>query len=569
MTEQKTVTRNSLKVSALGGLHELGKNMWLFEAGGENPEYLIVDAGIMFPGHDSPGVDYILADYKAVADKQLQALVLTSVHESHSGGAHHLINRCAIKKVIGSSLALEATKLKLEAGKVQEIEWIPFESRQSIKLSKFNIVPFTISSSSSDTYALVVESSGARVFYTGTYKIEQTPTDGHKTDIAAIVSYCEVDPIDIYIGDSAGVEADGYSGSEMDLLKAFRDILKSSQGRVFINTYNSNTIRIQNIFKAAEEAKRKVALLNKNIRDVYQAMCNAGILEHENETLISIHEINNYPDNQILVLCSAPEGAAISELELIAYDKSLEVQLKEGDTVVNSADLPPGTVRVMAQISDQFFLKDVKIIGGRASKVHVESHALMEEMKFMFNLIRPRSMIPAFGETRHLVRHAKVAVEAGFDPAAIFILDNGDVAEIVSNPKTQSNDIQILQKLESGDILFNHAQDFHMDDKIIKEREAAALDGVVMVSFTVNKKRQVISGPVFTAKACTFSNNKEWRAFCLLSSPNVIETIDDLTHSNPNASIDDYQSAVREYMNKIIRQQIGKKPAIMVFANEV
>lgn len=565
-------SKSSLSLTALGGLHENGKNMWLCECKnpGKPSQYLILDAGILYPGHESPGVDYILADYKRILNNsaQIEALVLSSVHEAHCGGAHHLINKCNIKKVIGSKLALEYCKQKLGKELATKIQWQEFASREQIKTGDFKILPFRITSSSAESYAVVIEANEAKVFYSGTYKIDQTPIDGIKTDIVGITTYSMAcveagKPIDLMISDSANVEIEGYSKSEMPTEQSLRKLISTKKSRVIVNTYNSNTIRIQNLFNIAKDLKRKVALLNKDARETCAIAKSTGCLKYTEENLISIKEIENYKDEELLIISTAPEADALSELYQIAFDKSLEIQIKNGDTIINSADLPPGTVRTMAQISDQFFLKGAEILGGRNSGLHVESHALTEEMKFLFNLVRPNYFIPGFGETRLLVKHAKLAVETGFDPGAIFILDNGDQVDI-SNSR-----VEVSAHIETGNILFTDSQDFHIDTKIIKERDNLAKEGVVTVAFSLSKKRKVVSGPVFSAKACTFSNNKEWRAFCLMNSQDIITAIENLSEDNPKASIEDYQSTVREHMNRIIKTQIGKKPSVIVLATQV
>ncbi len=568
----KEITRNSLTITALGGFHETGKNMFLLESKrpGKETDYLILDAGVHYPGNEAPGVDYTLAEYQHLINKtkQIKALVLTSVHEYNAGGAYHIINKCDIRKVIGSKLALAQCKQKLSEDTVNKIEWQEFQSREMITVDSFKIIPFRITSSSSESYAVAIESGKSKFFYSGTYKLDQTPTDGLKTDIVGISKYSSEcrekgEDIDLMISDSSNVELEGYSKSELELMRTLKKLISSRASRIIINTYNSNTIRLQNLFTIAESLGKKVALLNKSSRESCLAARACGCLNYKDSTLISIKEIDNFKDEELLIIATAPEGDALHELEEIAYDRSLEMQLKTGDLVINSADLPPGTVRVMAQISDQFFLKGVDIIGGRNANVHVESHALTEEMKLLFNIVRPQYFIPGLGETRLLVRHAKLAVDTGFDPGAIYILDNGDQVDI------NANGVEVIGHIETGDILFNNSQDFHVDTKIVKERESLAVEGIVTVSFSISKKNKVVSGPVFSAKACTFSNNKEWRAFCLMNSQDIIDAIEKLGEENPKANVDEFQNLVREHMNRIIKTQIGKKPSVIVLATQI
>lgn len=560
-------TKDSLQITALGGLHETGKNMLLLEANsGDKVETIILDAGIHYPGTESPGIDYTMADTSQIKNK-ISALVLTSVHEYNSGGAHHLINKANIKKVIGSKLALETIKLKLSEKQIQAIDWQEFAPREQIQIGKFLLLPFRISSGSAESYALVVEANGSKLFYTGTWKLDQCPSDGFKTDLAGISAYCAGaqeagKPIDLMISDSALAEKEGYSGSELELSKTLRKIIASKKSRVLINTYSSNTVRLYNLFKIANELGKKIALLNKEAREVYTAALNSGYLSQQ-ENLISIKEIDNYPDNELLIISTAPEGDALKELERVAYDKSLEIQIKEGDCIINSADLPPGTVRIMAQISDEFFLKKAEIIGGRNAGVTVDSHALTEEMKFLFNLVRPKYFVPGLGESRLLVQHAKLAVDAGHDPGSIFIIDNGDKMQLANGG------FEITGQLNVDEVLYTDSQDFHLDTKVIKERDALAKEGVVTLSFAVNKKNKVVAGPSFSAKACTFSNNKEWRAFCLMNSADLIDEIERVPEEINDPQIEDFQDAAREHLSHIIKTQIGKKPSVIVLASQI
>jgi ribonuclease J len=556
----------SLKVTALGGLHEIGKNMFVFEC---EDEMIIVDSGVYFPGHDSPGIDYTMADYNYLIKRsdKVKALFVTSVDDFHIGGAHHVITKLNIKKIYGSKLALELLKVKLGSANAQKREWYDYTSRQTIKESPFEVTPIFMTSNSHANYSLHIKANGSSVFYSGSFKIDQTPIDNVKTDIVGITEIgCEArergEGVDLYLGDSVNVEQEGYSKSERILINRFEEILANTPGRIIFNTYTENTIRIQNLLRVADRIGRKVALLNKETKDIIEALLNAGILDPKRK-FVNLQDIQEMKDTEVLILSSASEGEAIKELETIAYDKHPQFLLKEGDTVVNSGDLPPGTVRVMAQISDALYLKKVNIIGGRNANIHVESHAMTEELKFIFNILRPKYFIPMVGETRHLVKHAKLAVDTGFDPGSIFILDNGDQIKLLDG------NLEVSGQINTGEILFSDSQDFQVDNKIIKERDALAQDGVVTVAFTMNKKNKVVSGPVFSAKACTFSSNKEWRAFCLMNSQDIVDEIENLSSDNPKAGIEDYQDLVREKMNRMIKTQIGKRPSVVVLANLV
>lgn len=218
----------------------------------------------------------------------------------------------------------------------------------------------------------------------------------------------------------------------------------------------------------------------------------------------------------------------------------------------------------MAQISDQCFLKEVQIIGGKNASVHVESYALTEELKFMFNVVKPRYFIPALGETRQLVKHAKLAVETGFDPGSILILDNGDLVEFADN-----NIVKVIEQIKYEEVLYSTLDHYELEDHIIKSRDVISREGVVIISFSINKNKKIVSGPVFSAKACTFSKNKEWRAFCMFNTQPIADAVENLFTGKPSATLDECENIIKNLMDKVIKQQIGKRPELIVVANQI
>ncbi len=578
MSTESEITKSSrtLRILALGGLHELGKNMFVFESYDEkNPEkseYLIIDAGLRHFGHDNPGIDYAIADFKYLKDRksQIKALVLSSANYRHCGGAHQIICSLEIKTVYGSATAIELVKIELDSETNQKIQWLKLESRLDIDLSPFIIKPFFITSSSADNFALLIEAHKKKVFYSGSFKMDQTPLYGEKSDLAGMLAAMPPKTelgkaIDLYIGCSTNVETQGYSLSELDLVGNFKKILsQNSSKRILINTYDSNFIRLQNFLNLALEFNRKVALVHRNIRKTINAGKRSGVLSFPEDLIINISEIANYEDSNLLILTGEPEDLALESLEQIAFGRSVEFRLKEGDVVINSADLPAGTVRMMAQISDQCFLKGVQIFGGKNAGVHVESYALTEELKFMFNVVRPKYFIPALGETRQLVKHAKLAVETGFDPGSILILDNGDLVELTDN-----DIVKVVEQIPYEEVLYSALDHYELEDHIIKARDVISREGIVIISFAINKNKKIISGPVFSAKACTFSKNKEWRAFCMFNTQPIVEAVENLYTGKPSASLEECEATIKNLMDKVIKQHIGKRPELIVVANQV
>lgn len=577
-TEKKNLAQldRTLRILALGGLHELGKNMFVFESFDEkepkNSEYLIIDAGLRHFGHDNPGIDYAIADFNYLKNKKdrIRGLILSSASYRHCGGAHQIINSLKIKNIYGPQAALELVRLELRDEALSGINWHKLESRQTLNINPFTIQTFYVNSSTGDSYALLIEAHSKKVFYSGSFKLDQTPLYGEKTDITGMLTAMPTQTefskaVDLYIGCSTNVEQQGYSLSELDLVGNFRKIFSQNDSkRIIINTYDSNFIRIQLFFNLAKEFKRKIGLLHRDIRRTVNIGKKSGLLNFDDEIIINISEVNDYKEGEILILTAAAEDLALESLELLAFNRSSEFILKAGDVLVNSVDLPAGTVRMMAQISDQCFLKEVQIIGGKNAGVHVEPYALTEELKFMFNVVRPKYFIPGLGETRQLVRHAKLAVETGFDPGSILILDNGDLVEL-----SDTGVVKVVEQIPYEEILFSTLDHYELEEHIVKARDIISREGVVIISFSINKSKKIVTGPVFSAKACTFSKNKEWRAFCMVNTQAIVEAVENLFTGKPSATLEECEKIVKDLMDKTIKQHIGKRPEIIVVASQI
>ena len=345
-------------------------------------------------------------------------------------------------------------------------------------------------------------------------------------------------------------------------MEEFKDLL-AGDSRLILNTYSSNIVRIAELVRLAEESGRKVALLHRDIRHTIRVASQLGYVKYKEDTFIDIYDVPKYKDSELLILMAAPENKALKYLEQVAFAKSVEFSVKAGDVVVNSADLPPGTVRIMAQISDQFFLKDVKIMGGKNQGLDVEHYALQEEMKFLFNVVRSKYFVPMIGESRHLLRHAKLAVDTGFDPGSIFILDNGNILEF------EEDTVKVIGSMQLDEVLFSVRDSLEISEDVIKERDQMSREGVVVVSFALNKKKKMVSGPVFSTRACTFSKNKEWRAFCMFNAQGIVDAINSLFDSNPDATMQECEQVVKSFMDKLVKQQIGKRPMLFVHGTQV
>lgn len=554
--------KDFLKAIPLGGHGEIGKNSWIFEC---NDEIIIVNFGMMLPGKNQSGVDLILpsTNYLIENKEKIKGLIITSAHDDSCGGVFYLLQKVAVPKIWGSKLAIECIKKQLPKTlslPLPETEFLT--PRQDFQIGEgFLIKPIRNTSILPDTFGLNIQHSSGNILYTGSYKIDQTPLDKELTDIFSY-SQAGEEGVDLLISDSTNIENSGYSQSERLVIKRFDEIFKNANSRVIIVGYANNLYKYQIIFNLATENKKKIVLTGEHLINKIQSGIKTGFLKIDKNTLIEEKDLENVKDNELIIIASGKYGDFLNALIEIARGEHSIVKLKSKDTIVISANPPPGTVRILAHTIDQLFVQKVQVIGGRGQGVHVSGHAACEEAKFMLTIAKPRSFAPSHGEERQLVLYGSIAENIGISPNDIHILKNGDVLELREQVARISN------KISAESIYYNQAQGLDIDEITMKERQTLSQEGTITVALTVDSDRNIIAGPEIIAEACAFAKGKDWRAFCL----GTIELIKDSVKQSverKEKDLKNIKSVVRDTVNKTVLELIGKRPLINVAIQEV
>lgn len=558
MSTEKNNLNNIVKAIPLGGHGEIGKNSWVFEC---QDEIIIVNFGFKLPGNDKWGVDLVLPNptYLKENEHKIKALIVTSAHDDSCGGVFYLLDKLNIPKVHVPKLALEylnktAEKEKLKSAKV-------LTARETIQAgNNFKITPIANTSCLPDTYGLIIETPQGRIVYTGSYKIDQTPPDKVLMDYYSYAQAGE-DTVSLLISDSTEIETVGYSTTDSKIQKKFNEIIRDVKHRLIIVTSTFEIHKYQIIFDLANKHNKKIYVSGKDIENCINAAIDSKFLTVSKSTLISKQDLKNTPKEELIILTTGHHGNFLQGLSDLA-NETHEIKLESNDTIVISADPPPGTIRMLARTVDQLYVQKVQVISGRGQDLHFSSHPPQEEAKFIICTTKPRAFIPSHGEERHLVMHANIAESMGVNHNDIQILKNGDIVEI------RGGITRVSGKVPSSSIYYNKEIGLDIDEFTMKERETLSAEGTVTVAISLDTDRNIIAGPEIFAEACSFAKGKDWRAFCISTVELIKQAIKEKIALDEK-DLPSIKSTVKDTLNKYVIELVGKRPLVNVAIQEV
>jgi len=467
----------SLRIVPLGGLGEVGKNMTVYETGGET---IVVDAGIAFPRDEHLGVDLLLPDIGYLEGRRIRAVVLTHGHEDHVGGLPYLLREVDVDAVVATSLTLGLVKSKLdEHGLGQKAELVEADPEAApLELGPFRFEFVRVAHSIPDSVSLVIETDAGRVVHTGDWKLDHTPVDGLKTDVGKLAEIGNRG-VDLLLGDSTNAERPGHTGSERLVGEAFRAIFPLRRGRILVASFASNVHRMQQAADVAVECGRKVTVVGRSMRKNLNIARNLGYVSLPDDALINPDEAAQLPPDRVLVLCTGSQGEPMSALTRIAYGDHGSVEVEPGDTVIISAKPVPGNELRVHDSINQLAKAGAEVLHEEIAPVHVSGHGYQEELRTMLSLLRPRHVMPIHGEYRMLAAHAKLARESGVPEDRILIGENGTVVELARGGA------RIVDRVDAGVTFVDGLQVGDVRDVALRDRKRLADDGVLIVVTTL------------------------------------------------------------------------------------
>ncbi|MEN6485048.1 MAG: ribonuclease J [Syntrophobacteraceae bacterium] len=542
-----------LKVIPLGGLGEIGLNMMVLEYG---DTIILIDAGLMFPEEDMLGVDIVIPDFTYLHrnKNRLRALVVTHGHEDHIGAVPFLLREFAIP-IYGSplTLALISEKLK-EHNLTDRAELHRVLPREHIDLGPFHIEFIQVCHSIPDGLGLAIRTPQGTLIHSGDFKIDNTPIDGRRFDMARFGAYGEEGILALF-SDSTNVEKAGYTLSEKQVGNALREIFQECSGRIIVAVFASNLHRIQQVVHLAREFGRRVLLNGKSMVVNIRIARELDYLDFPAEEEITLQELARLPDSEVLMLTTGSQGEPMSALSRMAFNDHKKLKVKAGDTIVLSSKFIPGNERTIQNIINHLYRQGAEVIHEQVRDIHASGHASREELKAMINLVRPRYFIPIHGEYRHLVKHRQLAMIMGMPAENCLLVENG--MTVCFDDKGVSVD----ERVETGRIFVDGKGVGDVEGLVLRDRRHLSEDGLVIASLVINKETlELLSGPDILSRGFI---HEEAKPEILEGAKCVIyEVLDRLIEQEFELDCADLQTEIRKELKRFFTRVLNRRPVI-------
>ena len=483
----------TLRVIPLGGLGEIGQNMMLLEY---DDDIIVIDAGILFPEEDMPGIDFAIPDFTYLMENRdrVRAVLITHGHEDHIGALPYLLRQIDAP-VYASRLTHGLISVKLrEHGLLRSAQLNIVEPHSPLRIcSAFSAEFFRVCHSIPDAMGIAITTPLGVVIHTGDFKIDHTPADGIPTDFTRLGQIAG-DGALLLFSDSTYAEVEGYTESEQAVGEALDRVIGDADGRVMIATFASLISRVQQIINAAVKYDRKVTTVGRSMINNVKMALDMGYLDAPDGVVIPMSRARQLPLDEVVVVATGSQGEPTSALVRIANGRHRDIEVVPGDTVVISASPIPGNETVVARTIDNLLRQGAEVLYSRISMVHVHGHAAREELKMMLSIVRPRYFVPVHGEYRHLTHHAGIASDMGIPSSRIFVLEDGDVLEVGSESAA------VVEGVQAGHVFINGKRLWNMDSEVLTERRRLARDGVVTVTVTLSVRTGLLlADPVISS----------------------------------------------------------------------
>ena len=489
---KKKNNQNDILIASLGGLGAVGMNCYIVQMG---DEIIVMDAGILFAGGETPGIDYIIPDFTYLKENEskIKALFITHGHEDHIGALPFLLEKVEIPVIYASGIAYNLIK-----NKMFEYPDIPYQLRTFEDNSEFNYNNFSISffrtnHSIPDSFGIAIKTKLGYIVNTGDFKFDLTPI-GKSADYYKMTKLGN-DGVLCLLADSTNADISNFSLSERKIADNIRLSFQQAKGRIICATFASNVFRVQQILEASQECGRYIAIFGHSMEKNIEAAMRLKYININKDNIISQREINKYPPNKVTILCTGSQGEPLAALSRIANGTHKQIKLLPDDTIIYSSKPIPGNEQFINRNINMLIKNGATVIKNTPlSDTHTTGHASREEMKLMLNFMKPKYFMPVHGEYNMLKQHANIAVELGHSPNNCFCLDNGDVLHI------NSKGAKVVKKEIAADEVYLDSNLSDVNSNILKERKHLSEGGLLSLVFTINRKKEFLCPVIINTK---------------------------------------------------------------------
>lgn len=548
-----------LKIIPLGGLDGIGKNMTVFECG---DDMVLVDAGLMFPDDSQPGIDLVLPDYTYVLENEekLRGIVVTHGHEDHTGSLPYLLQDLNNKvPIFSSKLTLGFIEGKLSEFRIRAPKFREVKGGSHVNLGGISLDFFSMTHSIPGALGVFIRTNQGTVMHTGDFKLDQTPIDGVTPDYAAISRFAK-QGIDLLLSDSTNATVPGFTKSEAEVGPNLLHAIKNAPGRVFVASFSSHIHRLQQICDAARKCGRKVVVTGRSMLTNTRVARELGYLDIDDADIIDAFDIDNLPDDKIVVMCTGSQGEPLSALSRMANGEHKTLSIHEGDTVILSATPVPGNEKAVQQVVNSLAKLGCDVWDKNRALVHVSGHGSQEELKLLMAMAKPTYFMPVHGEAVHLRAHAQLARKMGIKDDHIFILDNGDTLEM------RGGIVKRGTPVESGVVYVDGLRIGDTDPIVLRDRQKLANDGMVTAVAIVSLKHKKIEVIEFSGRGVSFAIDDQ---FSEDASASIVKTIEKGKFSFTSSGSDAIRKAVRDSLSNFIWSRTRTRPMIIPVVMEV
>ncbi len=551
-------TDNFTSVVALGGLGEVGKNMYVIT---HKNEIVIIDAGVMFPENDLLGVDYVIQDvtYLKQNEDKIKALFITHGHEDHIGGISFLLQSVKIPAIYAPKMAVSLINKKLEEKLIKYDNIITIDKDSYIKTKHFEVEFVNTTHSIPDSFAVVVHSPNGTIFSTGDFKFDLNPI-GPMADLHKMARLSDKG-IKLLMSDSTNALTEGYSKSESTVDEALSAIFAKHYGRLIIATFASNVFRIKHIVETCKKYNRKIVVFGRSMETNINLALDNGLLT-DRSIFIDSNTAKNLKKNEVCILCTGSQGEPLAALSRIANGTHKQISLMNDDLVVFSSSPIPGNAASINRVINKLYLKGVKVYtNSEFSDIHTSGHAKAEELKLMLRLIKPEYFMPMHGEYRMLREHKELAVSCGMDPDKVFIMSNGDELILDDNGVHKGGSIQ------AGDVYVDGSRIGDVGSVVIKDRKLMSKDGILVTILNINTKtKELMIKPNVTTRGFVLVNEN---AELIQKIEHKIAEIVKNTLKSKAYSFVDLKNQIILELSPYINNLTGRRPIILPVIMEI